>query len=467
MEKQSKSTKNKNGTGSTRKRANGKWEGRISVRIAGKSVQKSVIGNTEREVKQKMQLLKEKYQEEQDLYSKFRIQQSEITVDEWIKIWIKDYKRISITESTLAGYVTKINAHISPFLGKFKIQSVKKTDIQAFVNYLYKYKNPKTHKPLARKTISDIIKITKMIFADAEEQADLIPFNPVKKPKLPKIESKKEKQILSIEEQLQVTTILLSEYNGIAYFTLFVLGVRASELAGFLWKDLDDILNGIHVKRGFQVIDIYDDNLNKVRSERKYTALKSETSNRIVPVIPILKEALLNYKKQIMKNLGITDEKLLDNESMFKTKSGSPVTSDYLRHRLHYVLKKYGFNKHITVHELRHTFATRCLECGIDMKVVQSLLGHADYSLTANTYSHVLRDTKSAQILKYNIYIKDTIQNNMKQIESMNDETIKDPVLHDKVVQTMKNTLEKLVEDKEKSKNRIIRYKNKLRLVRA
>ena len=126
MEKQIKSKKNKNGAGSIRKRANGKWEGRISVKIAGKSVQKSVTGNTEREVKEKMKLLKEKYKEEQEIYSKFRIQQSDITVDEWIKIWIKDYKRISISESTLAGYVTKINAHISPFLGKFKIQDVKK-----------------------------------------------------------------------------------------------------------------------------------------------------------------------------------------------------------------------------------------------------------------------------------------------------------------------------------------------------
>lgn len=59
--------------------------------------------------------------------------------------------------------------------------------------------------------------------------------------------------------------------------------------------------------------------------------------------------------KEATRYLGITDQKLLDNESMFKTKRGSLVTSDYLRYRLQYVLKKYGFNKHITVHELRHT----------------------------------------------------------------------------------------------------------------
>ena len=55
--------------------------------------------------------------------------------------------------------------------------------------------------------------------------------------------------------------------------------------------------------------------------------------------MPILKIALENYKAEIMKQLEITDEKLLDNESMFKTKNENNITADYLRHRLHYVLK--------------------------------------------------------------------------------------------------------------------------------
>ena len=273
-----------------------------------------------------------------------------------------------------------------------------------------------------------------MIFADAEEEMELIPTNPVKKPKYPKKPAPKEKEILSVEEQLAVTNILLSEYNGIAFLTLFVLGVRASELSGFLWKDLDDIVNGIHVERGFQIIDIYDDDLNKVRAERKYTELKSETSNRIVPVMPILKVALENYKAEVMKQLGITDESILDNESMFKTKNGNNITADYLRHRLHYVLDKYGYTKHITVHELRHTFATRCLEAGVDMKTLQTFLGHADYKLTANTYSHVLRQTKNNQILKYNTYLTDTIQKSLDDVMNITEETIKDPKLRQRLL---------------------------------
>lgn len=461
-----KKTRNKNGEGTFRQKGN-KWEGRISVKINGRSVQKSVSGDTEREARDKAKLLKKFYEEKEKKYAYLRIKQSEVTLEEWIKVWVKDYKRLTIAESTLAGYISKINSYIRPYFKGRKIQEINKNDIQLFVNYMATLKKKKTRndnerksdKLLSLKTIKDTVKILRMIFADAEEEMELIPYNPVNKPKYPKRKTTKKKEILSIEEQIAVTNILLSEYNGIAFLSLFILGVRASELSGFLWKDLDDIVNGISVSRGFQIVDIYDDDLNKVRSERKYTELKSEASERIVPVMPILKIALENYKAEIMRQLGITDEKVLDNESIFKTKNGNTITSDYLRHRLQYVLKKYGFEKHITVHELRHTFATRCLESGIDMKTVQTFLGHADYKLTANTYSHVLRQTKNNQILKYNTYITDTIQKSLEDVMNITEETVKNPKLKQKAIDNMKKNFELLVEAKFREKEEQLKAK--------
>ena len=145
--------------------------------------------------------------------------------------------------------------------------------------------------------------------------------------------------------------------------------------------------------------------------------------------MPLLRVALEKYREEIMHKLGITDPTLLDNESIFKTSTGNTITSDYLRHRLQYVLKKYGFKKKVTVHELRHTFATRCLEAGIDMKTLQTFLGHADYKTTANIYSHVLTQTKNNQIMKYNTYITDTIQKSLESVMNITEETVKDPKL--------------------------------------
>lgn len=454
-----KNGKNKNGEGSYRKRGN-YWEGRISVKINGQSVQKSVSGTTEREVKDKAKALKKFYAEKEKMYKYLKIKQSEVTLEEWIKIWVRDYKRLTIAETTLAGYISKINSYIRPYFKNKRIQEIDKNDVQLFVNYMAKLKKKKSRNDsnresndlLSIKTIKDTIKILRMIFEDAKEIMSLLATNPVHKLKYPKRKATKHKDIMSIEEQIAVTNILLSEYNGIAYLTLFVLGVRASELSGFLWKDLDNIFEEIHIERGFQIVDIYDDNLDKVRSERKYTELKSESSDRILPVMPLLRIALEKYRKEIMYKLGITDPKLLDNESIFKTSNGNTITSDYLRHRLQYVLKRYGFTKKITVHELRHTFATRCLEAGVDMKTLQVLLGHADYKTTANIYSHVLTQTKNNQIMKYNTYISDTIQKSLESVMNITEETVKNPELRQKAIENMRKNFDLLIETKFKEK---------------
>lgn len=461
-----KNTKNKNGTGSFRQKGNG-WEGRVSVKINGRSVQKSVSGATEREVKDKAKALKNFYAEKEKVYANLKIKQSEITLEEWIKIWIKDYKRLTIAESTLAGYISKINSYIRPYFKNKKIQEIDKNNIQLFVNYMATLKKKKSRNDTKRqsnnllsiKTIKDTVKILRMIFDDAQDIMNLLGTNPVHKLKYPKRKAAKPKEIMSIEEQIAVTNFLLSEYNGIAYLTLFVLGVRASELAGFLWKDLDKIFGEIHVERGFQIVDIYDDDLVKLRSERKYTELKSETSDRIVPVMPLLRVALEKYREEIMHKLGITDPTLLDNESIFKTSTGNTITSDYLRHRLQYVLKKYGFKKKVTVHELRHTFATRCLEAGIDMKTLQTFLGHADYKTTANIYSHVLTQTKNNQIMKYNTYITDTIQKSLESVINITEEIVKDPKLKQKAIENMRKNFDLLIETKFKEKEEELKLK--------
>jgi len=405
-----KENKKKNSIGTIRKRGN-RYEGRVYVIINGKSTQKSVYGSTEREVNDLMVATKKFYEEKEKsgVLNEINI---DISVEDWIKIWVKDYKKLNVAQSTLNGYISKIKSYIIPYFKDMKVINVGKRDVQLLINGLIE-----REKPLSYKTRKDTLGICRMIFQSAIDDVPLIEYNPAIGVKLGKKEPPKEKEIMSVEEQLHVMQILMKEYNGIAFFALFTLGVRASELAGFLWKDLDRICENIKVERGFQVLDIYDDNLNRIGIERKYTDLKSYNSHRKIPVIEILKKELLKYKKQIMDNLNITDESELDNESIFRTKLGN-ISADYLRHRLNNVLDKYNLKK-VTVHALRHTFATRCLESGIDMKTLQMLLGHADYSTTANIYAHVLADRKNMELLKYNKYLTSTFE---KQYEDTIDE---------------------------------------------
>ena len=449
-----KENKKKNSIGTIRKRGN-RYEGRVYVIVNGKSVQKSVYGDTEREVNDKMRAKKRLYEEKQNnaLPSEVSV---DITVEKWIKIWVRDYKKLNIAQSTLNGYISKIKSYIIPYFKGMKVIDVGKRDFQLMINGLIERK-----KPLSYKTRKDTLGIGRMIFQSAIDDVPLIEYNPAVGVKLGKKEPPKEKEIMSIEEQLEVMQILMSEYNGIAFFALFTLGVRASELAGLLWKDLDEICENIKIDRGFQVLDIYDDDLNRIGIERKYTDLKSYNSHRKIPVISILKEELLKYKRQIMENLNITDESELDNESIFRTKLGN-ISADYLRHRLNNVLRKYNLRK-VTVHELRHTFATRCLESGIDMKTLQMLLGHADYSTTANIYAHVLADRKNMELLKYNRYMANTFEQKFDDILNLAKDNIKDETLREKTVESIQSKFEEINANKqEKIKQK--RYIRKLRL---
>lgn len=454
--KENKKNKNKKNTiGTIRKKGN-RLEGRIYVNVDGKSIQKSVYGNTEREVNDKMKALKKLYEEKAN-NSIFNEISVDISVEDWIKIWVKDYKRLDVAESTINGYISKIKTYIIPFFKGKKLINVSRRDVQLLINSLIN-----RSKPLSYKTRKDTLGICKMIFQSAIDDVPLIEDNPACGVKLGKKEPPKEKNIMSIEEQLEVMQILMSEYNGIAFLALFTLGVRASELAGFLWKDLDSICENIKVDRGFQILDVYDDDLNRVGLVRKYTDLKSRNSHRNLPVISILKNELLKYKKQIMTNLNITDESELDNESIFRTKIGN-ISADYLRQRLNRVLKKYNFRK-VTVHELRHTFATRCLESGIDMKTLQMLLGHADYSTTANIYAHVLADRKNMELLKYNKYMTNTFENNFNNIVNLAKENINDETLREKTIVNMQNTLKEINAHKQNNQKKYIR---KLKLKRV
>lgn len=453
-----KENKKKNSIGTIRKRGN-RYEGRFYVRINGKLTQKSVYGATEREVNDKMKAQKKLYEEKEnsDIPGEINV---DISVEDWIKVWVKDYKKLNVAESTLNGYISKIKSYIIPFFKNKKVIEVGKRDVQLMINGLIDRK-----KPLSYKTRKDTLGICRMIFQSAIDDVPLIEYNPAVGVKLGKKDPPKEKNIMSVEEQLEVMQILMSEYNGIAYFALFTLGVRASELAGFLWKDLDSICENINVERGFQVLDVYDDDLNRIGLTKKYTALKSYNSHRQLPIISILKEELLKYKKQIMENLNITDESELDNESIFRTKIGN-ISADYLRHRLNNVLKKYGFRK-VTVHELRHTFATRCLESGIDMKTLQMLLGHADYSTTANIYAHVLEDRKNMELLKYNKYMTNTFENNFDSIVNLAKNNIKDETLREQTVANMENKLHELNNQKDNTRKNAKRYVRKIHLAKV
>lgn len=122
-----------------------------------------------------------------------------------------------------------------------------------------------------------------------------------------------------------------------------------------------------------------------------------------MPLIQDAYDFLLEYRERYMKKYGITDIKDLVGRKVFLTNQGNGIVAQFLWTKLDRLLKKVGF-RHIRVHDLRHTFATRCLQAGMSLRVLQVILEHASIEMTEK-YTHLVDDLDIEEMEKLqNLY---------------------------------------------------------------
>ncbi len=389
-------TRRVKGEGTIRKKGNG-YEGRITVEVNGVRKQVSVYDKSQRVVVEKMQELRKKRDDN------YYIENKNITLKEWLKEWMRVYKKPYISPRTYQGYVEKSKT-ILEHLGNMQLQKIELYHLQKFISDLQNVgKSPKS--------LRHYYSILKMCFDDAI-MCRHISLNPTRNLKLPSMR-RKELNIMTKEEQLVFEGFMKKYRMGTAYIVLVNTGLRAGELSGLTWKDVDFENKALYVRRGMQKITTYDDDFNKVKRERKVTDVKTENSYRVVPMLDKVVKILQEYKKKIQaeqEELAELGEGFKEDDFIFKTKYNHPITSEYLRKTCQGICKSNNFRK-VGIHELRHTFATRSIEAGIDLRVLQEILGHASYSTTADIYVHILGQVKLSQMNRLEDYLTDINMN--------------------------------------------------------
>lgn len=389
-------TRRVKGEGTIRKKGNG-YEGRITVEVNGVRKQVSVYDKSQRVVVEKMQELRKKRDDN------YYIENKNITLEEWLKEWMKVYKKPYISPRTYQGYVEKSKT-ILEHLGNMQLQKIELYHLQKFISDLQNEgKSPKS--------LRHYYSILKMCFDDAI-MCRHISLNPTRNLKLPSMR-RKELNIMTKEEQLVFEGFMKKYRMGTAYIVLVNTGIRAGELSGLTWKDVDFENKALYVRRGMQKITTYDDDFNKIKRERKVTDVKTENSYRVVPMLDKVVRILQEYKKKVQaeqEELAELGEGFKDDDFIFKTKYNHPITSEYLRKTCQGICKSNNFRK-VGIHELRHTFATRSIEAGIDLRVLQEILGHASYSTTADIYVHILGQVKLSQMNRLEDYLTDINMN--------------------------------------------------------
>lgn len=358
------------------KRKDGRWEGRyIKERINGKLKYGYVFAYSYKEVKEKLNLAKLSLNdtlEPSDSIINIEIEKFSSIAKEWIKISGNQWKK-----STVAKYKNIVTKYLLPQFGDYKITEIKRENIQEFVLDLLASGNEST-KSLAPKTINCIISVMKNIFdyATMNKGYTLITFDG-----LYVKQTQKKMRIFTLTEQEILTKYLLSNLNLTSLGILICLytGIRIGELCALKWKDISFQEKYIHIQSTMQRLPTKG-NAN-VKTEVIITSPKSICSNRVVPIPNELVSLL-------QKNKDADDSYILTGEAH------SFIEPRTMQNRFKSIIRKCGVTD-ANFHALRHTFATRCIELGFDVKSLSEILGHSSINITLNRYVHPSLDLKT------------------------------------------------------------------------
>ena len=160
-------------------------------------------------------------------------------------------------------------------------------------------------------------------------------------------------------------------------------GLRLSEICALKWSDIDFENAILHVRTTVaRVRNTGEGSKTKLIIDRP----KTKSSFRDIPISSYLMKMLVSLYEKRKSEYVVSDQ-----EGFI-----SPRTYSY---RFHKVLEKYNV-KQVNYHALRHTFATRCIEHGVDVKTLSEILGHSNASITLNTYVHSSMERKREQLEK-------------------------------------------------------------------
>ena len=378
-----KSTRRDNGSGTLRKRKDGRWQGSVQFgyKQNGKPNIKYVYGKTEAEAKRKLkELIKLSYTDknEQELF----INQ---TVEEYCNDWLINVQSNILKPSSYDRKELTLEKQVYPLLGKFNMSQITFDDIQLMVNELKKQN-------LSYSTIKKAYEAINGCFKYAIIKGD-INKNPCIGVVLPKNLKHQDGDIkFYTEEQIK---LLLKQstikYNNgrykyrLGYGIQFLLytGLRIGEALALTWQDIDFQNKTVRVNKNLKQVK------NRDKSNKcKYKIIiqdstKTNSGSRIVPLNNKSIEALNHIKK-------VTGQ----YKYVFSTETGNNVSGRTYDTMFRKIQENCGFKEVYGVHALRHTFASLLFKKGIDVKTVSEILGHKDISVTYNTYIHLIQEQK-------------------------------------------------------------------------
>jgi len=366
-----------------RKRKDGRWEGRYKTgnSESGRTIYRSIYGKSYTEVKAKLrQVLSMKQESPERL--KAQCQFSDI-----LHLWLACV-RISVKESTYYRYEYIADRHICPELGKINVSDISAPLINTFLNQKLKSGRLDGNGGLSPSYVKSImlVIIEALAFACSEKYCSPLS-GKINKPNAKKEEISilTEESRQKLERYIQVNT----DITALGVMTSLYAGLRIGEICALAWDDIDLANQIIHVRHTVARVKSDEEDC-PIKSKWIIDEPKTKSSKRDIPIASILMPilSLLQSRSKSRYVVSETDDFI------------SPRTYEY---RFHQILKKSGVDD-TNYHALRHTFATRCVAVGVDIKSLSEMLGHSNVAITLNTYVHSSMSMKRVQLEKLSAY---------------------------------------------------------------
>lgn len=363
------------------KRKDGRWEARYisSYNADGKAKYKYLYARTYAEVKTKLIRVQNSVETKVEA-EKIRDREK---YEFWLFEWLRS-KRIGIKDSTYIRYRNVIENHINPDLGKYPINKISTPLMERFVSNKLNNGRLDGNGGLSPKTMSDMLTIIKESFKYAQTAGavTICRFDGISLKR-----NSQEMRVLSVFEQQQLISVLFEDFDRykLGVFICLYTGIRIGELCALQWKNISFSEKAIVIEHTMQRLQ--NDDPNAIYKTRIIiTEPKSKASLRTIPLPDFVVKAIKPFVSS-------------PNAYILSGECKSIVEPRTMQNRFKGYLEE-GHIGDANFHSLRHTFATRCIEAGFDVKTLSEILGHSSVKITLDRYVHSSMELKRSNMEK-------------------------------------------------------------------
>lgn len=368
-----------------RKRKDGRWEARVvqGRPLRGRTNYKYFYGRSYQEVKRKKKVFLEEcsaLSPNEELPPNSANAARRPLFREVAVNWLAAKKSV-VKESTLVCYTIMLEKHILPTLGERPASEITSSLLSAF---LKKQKSSGRLRggALSDKTLSDMKAILMQILRFAKGQGAISAV-----PECPTVACRQhDASVFTLQEQKRLEQKALEEDTPFSLGVLLSLygGLRIGEVCGLQWQDFNCENGTVTINKTVYRITNVDEQTG-AKTKVVIGSPKTDCSQRTIP----LPTPVFQYFMQRRR----------DGDCYVVSGTTSCMEPRVCLDRYKRLLRRAGISDH-TFHAIRHTFATRCVENGVDIKSLSEIMGHSDVKITMQRYVHPSMDSKIAQINK-------------------------------------------------------------------